>query len=151
MVDIEEAQQIILRHIAPLPTEELPLLQGMGRVAGEDVYAPRDIPAADNSAMDGYAFSFAAVQGNSLFVSGNIPAGKERTTPVAAGEAVRIMTGAPVPPGCDTVVPIENVETIGDTIRLAADIRPGAHIRKRGEDLRAGQLAITANSRLRPQ
>jgi len=151
MLNIEEAQQIILRHIAPLPTEELPLLQGLGRVAGEDVCAPRDIPATDNSAMDGYAFSFATVQGNSLFVVGNIPAGKERATPVSAGEAVRIMTGAPIPRGCDTVVPIENVETIGDTIRLAGDARPGLHIRKQGEDLRAGQRAIAANSRLRPQ
>ena len=151
MLNIAEAQQIILRHIAPLPTEELPLLQGLGRVASEDVYAPWDIPATDNSAMDGYAFSFAAVQGNSLFVSGNIPAGKERTTPVAAGEAVRIMTGAPIPRGCDTVVPIENVETIGDTIRLVGDAKPGSHIRKQGEDLRAGQRAITANSSLRPQ
>lgn len=151
MVHIEEAQQIILRHIAPLPMEELPLLQGIGRVAGEDVYAPWDIPGADNSAMDGYAFSFAAVRGNSLLVSGNIPAGKERIPPVAAGEAVRIMTGAPLPRGCDTVVPIENVETIGDTIRILGDIRPGAHIRKRGEDIRAGQRAIAANSILRPQ
>ena len=151
MIHIEEAQQIILRHIAPLPTEELPLLQGIGRVASEDVDAPRDIPATDNSAMDGYAFSFAVVRGNSLFVSGNIPAGKERTTPVAAGEAVRIMTGAPIPRGCDTVVPIENVETIGDTIRLLGEVRPGTHIRKRGEDVRAGQRAIAANSPLRPQ
>ena len=151
MVNIEEAQQIILRHIAPLPTEELPLLQGLGRVAGEDVTAQWDIPATDNSAMDGYAFSFAAVQGNSLFVSGNIPAGKERIPPVAAGEAVRIMTGAPIPRGCDTVVPIENVETIGDTIRIVGDARPGSHIRKRGEDIRAGQRAIAANSLLRPQ
>ena len=151
MVTIEEARQIILRHIALLPTEELPLLQGLGRVAGEDVTAPWDIPATDNSAMDGYAFSFAAVRGNSLFVSGNIPAGKERIPPVAAGETVRIMTGAPIPPGCDTVVPIENVETIGDTIRLVEEARPGSHIRKRGEDIRAGERAIAANSLLRPQ
>jgi molybdopterin molybdotransferase len=148
---MEEAQQIILRHIAPLPTEELPLLQGIGRVAGEDVSAPWDIPAADNSAMDGYAFSFAAVRGNSLLVSGSLPAGKERIPPVPAGEAVRIMTGAPIPRGCDTVVPIESVETIGDTIRLAGEARPGSHIRKRGEDIRAGQRAIAANSLLRPQ
>ncbi len=151
MLGMEEAQQLILRHIATLPTEEVPILQGMGRVAGEDVYAPRDIPAADNSAMDGYAFSFAAVRGNRLVVSGNIPAGKERTTPVAAGEAVRIMTGAPIPPGCDTVVPIENVETVGDTIRLLGEVRPGSHIRKRGEDILAGQRAIAGNSPLRPQ
>ena len=151
MIRIEEAQQIILRHVVPLPTEELPLLEGLGRVAGEDVYAPRDIPATDNSAMDGYAFSFASLQGNCLFVSGNIPAGKEWTSPVSAGDAVRIMTGAPIPRGCDTVVPIENVETIGDTIRLAGEVKPGSHIRKQGEDLRAGQRAITANSLLRPQ
>lgn len=151
MLGIEEAQQLILRHIALLPTEELPILQGMGRVAGEDVYAPWDIPAADNSAMDGYAFSFAAVRENRLVVSGNIPAGKERTTPVAAGEAVRIMTGAPIPPGCDTVVPIENVETAGGTIRLLGEVRPGSHIRKRGEDILAGQRAIAGNSPLRPQ
>jgi molybdopterin molybdotransferase len=151
MIRIEEAQQIILRHVVPLPTEELPLLQGLGRVAGEDVYAPRDIPATDNSAMDGYAFASAAVRGSSLFVSGNLPAGKERIPPVAAGEAVRIMTGAPIPRGCDTVVPIENVETVGDTIRLFGEARPGAHIRKRGEDIRAGERAIAANSLLRPQ
>lgn len=151
MVNVEEAQQIILRHITPLPTEELPLLQGLGRVAGEDVTAPWDIPATDNSAMDGYAFSFAAVRGNRLFVSGNIPAGKEQLSPVAAGEAVRIMTGAPIPRGCDTVVPIENVETDGDTIRLVVNARPGSHIRKQGEDLRRGQRAITANFPLRPQ
>ena len=151
MISIEEAQRIILRHIALLPTEELPLLQGLGRVAGEDVHAPWDIPATDNSAMDGYAFSFAAVRGNRLLVSGNVPAGVERIPPVAAGETVRIMTGAPIPRGCDTVVPIENVETIGDTIRLLGDARPGAHIRKRGEEIRAGQRAIAANSLLRPQ
>ena len=123
----------------------------MGRVAGEDVYAPRDIPATDNSAMDGYAFFFAAARGDSLVVSGNLPAGMERTTPVPAGEAVRIMTGAPIPRGCDTVVPIENVETIGNTIRLLGDVRPGSHIRKRGEDILAGQRAIAGNSPLRPQ
>ncbi len=151
MVNIEEARQIILRHIAPLPAEELPLLRGLGRVAGEDVYAAGDIPATDKSAMDGYAFSSAKVRDNTLLVSGNIPAGKERTTPVADGEAVRIMTGAPIPRGCDTVVPIENVEIIGDTIRLTGEVRPGSHIRRRGEDIRAGQRAIAANSRIRPQ
>ena len=151
MIGIEEARQIVLRHIAPLPAEGIPLLQGLGRVTCEDVTAPWDIPAADNSAMDGYAFSSAAVRGNSLFVAGNIPAGRERIPPVPPGEAVRIMTGAPIPPGCDTVVPIENVEVIGETIRLTGDARPGSHIRKRGEDIRMGQRAIAANSLLRPQ
>jgi len=70
MVNIEEAQQIILRHVTPLPTEELPLLQGLGRVASEDVIAPRDIPATDKSAMDGYAFSFASLQGTVSLCTG---------------------------------------------------------------------------------
>lgn len=151
MITIEEAQRIILQHLAPLPTEEVPLLQGMGRVAGENVYAPRDIPGADNSAMDGYAFTSATLRGNRVAVSGNVHAGTEMTSPVAAGEAVKIMTGASIPPGCDTVVPLEQVERIGDTIRLLGDVKPGSHIRKRGEDICAGQLAIAANSPLRPQ
>lgn len=151
MIRIEEARHIILQHIALLPTEEVPLLQGLGRVSGEDVHATRNIPPTDNSAMDGYAFSFAALRGNCLAVDGNIPAGTERILPVPAGKAVRIMTGASIPPGCDTVVPIEIVEPIGDSIRLVGEIKPGSHIRKQGEDLRAGQRAIAANSPLRPQ
>jgi molybdopterin molybdotransferase len=151
MIGIEEAREIILLHISPLPTEEVPLLKALGRVAGEDVHAPWDIPATDNSAMDGYAFALTAFQGNCLAEAGDLPAGTERTLPVAAGEAVRIMTGASIPPGCDTVVPMENVERIGDTIRISGDVKPGAHIRKRGEDIRAGQRAIVANSSLRPQ
>lgn len=151
MVSIEEAQQIILRHVAPLPTEELPLLEGLGRVTGDDVHADADIPATDKSAMDGYAFAAAKVRDNRLLVSGNLPAGKERIPPVAAGEAVRIMTGASIPPGCDTVVPIEDIEMSGETIRLTGEVRPGSHIRKRGEDIRAGQRAIAGNTRIRPQ
>jgi molybdopterin molybdotransferase len=151
MISIEEARKIILEHVSPLPTEEVPLLQGLGRVSSEDVHAPWDIPATDNSAMDGYAFSLATLREHRLAEAGNIPAGTERTSPVAAGEAVRIMTGATIPPGCDTVVPVENVERIGGAIRIVGDVKPGAHIRKRGEDLRAGERAIVANAPLRPQ
>src|SRR5512139_2020811 len=151
MITIGEARNIILEHISLLPTEEVPLLQGLGRISSEDVHAPWDIPATDNSAMDGYAFSLAALRENSLAEAGYIPAGTERTLPVAAGEAVRIMTGASIPPGCDTVVPLENVLRIGGSIRILGNVKPGAHIRKRGEDIRAGQRAIVANSLLRPQ
>ncbi len=151
MISIEEAQRIILQHLAPLPAEEVPLLQGLGRVACENVHAPRDVPAEDNSAMDGYAFLYSALRGNRLPVSGDAPAGRERPSPVAEGEAVKIMTGASIPQGCDTVVPIEQVERIGDAIRFVGEVKPGSHIRKRGEDIRAGQLAIAADSPLRPQ
>ena len=151
MICIEDAQRIILKHTAVLPVENVPLLQLTGRIMAEDVYAPWDIPVSDNSAMDGYAFSsHSAVCGHWL-VAGFVPAGGELTTPVAPGEAVRIMTGAPIPPGCDTVMPVEDVELTSNGIRTVADVKTGAHIRKRGEDVQAGTLVITAGSVIRPQ
>jgi molybdopterin molybdotransferase len=151
MISIEEARSVILQHITLLPSEDVPLLQGLERVVSEDIHAPWDIPSADNSAMDGYAFSHAALQGNCLKVTGFLPAGSERKVPVAAGEAVKIMTGAPIPPGCDTVVPIEDVEQTGEGIRLTREIRAGSHIRKRGDDVTAGDRTIAAGTVLRPQ
>ncbi len=151
MVSIEEAQRTILEYIAPLETEKVSLFQGLNRVTPEDHIAPWDIPPADNSAMDGYAFSHAALNGNRLRVTGFLPAGEASTVPVSAGEAIKIMTGAPVPPGCDTVVPIEDVEEEGDWIRLTAPAKVGAHIRKRGEDIRHGNVVIPVGAMLRPQ
>jgi molybdopterin molybdotransferase len=151
MLSIEEARNVILQHITLLPSEDVPLLQGLDRVVSEDIRAPWDIPSADNSAMDGYTFSHAALQGNYLKVTGFLPAGTERSVPVAGGEAVKIMTGAPIPPGCDTVVPIEDVEVTGEWIRLTRDVRVGSHIRKRGADVTAGDRPIKAGTVLRPQ
>ena len=151
MLSIEEARSVILQHITLLPSEDVPPLQGLERVVSEDIHAPWDIPSADNSAMDGYTFSHAALQGNYLKVTGFLPAGTERSVPVAGGEAVKIMTGAPIPPGCDTVVPIEDVDVTGEGIRLTRDVRAGSHIRKRGADVTAGERSIAAGSVLRPQ
>ncbi|MEA5114229.1 MAG: gephyrin-like molybdotransferase Glp [Geobacteraceae bacterium] len=151
MVSIEEAQRIILQNSSPLLSEKVSLLQGSGRVVNEDIHAPYDIPAADNSAMDGYAFSHSGLEGNCLTVTGFIPAGVVRTVPVQLGEAVRIMTGAPIPPGCDTVVPIEQVEETGGTIRLIGNVRLGSHIRRRGDDIRAGEKTFPTGTFLRPQ
>ncbi|MCM2356731.1 MAG: molybdopterin molybdotransferase MoeA [Geobacteraceae bacterium] len=151
MVSIEEAQRTILGQITPLETEKVSVFQGLNRVTPEDHIAPWDIPAADNSAMDGYAFSHAALSGGRLRVTGFLPAGEARTVPVPAGEAIRIMTGAPVPPGCDTVVPIEDVAEEGEWISLPAAVTAGAHVRNRGEDIRRGNVVIPAGSLLRPQ
>lgn len=151
MVSIAEAQQIILNHAVTLPAVETPLVGCLGRVAAQDQVAPGDVPPADNSAMDGFAFSHAALTGNVLKVTGILPAGESRNIPVPAGEAIRIMTGAPVPPGCDTVVPVEDVAQEGDTIRLAAPVKAGSHVRKRGEDIHAGKVVIPAGTLLRPQ
>jgi molybdopterin molybdotransferase len=151
MVSIEEAQRTILDSIHPLETEEVTLFQGLNRVTTEDHISPWDIPPADNSAMDGYAFSHAALTGDPLRVIGFMPAGKAGDTPVGPGEAVKIMTGAPLPPGCDTVAPIENVACDGEWIRLMAPVKEGQHLRRRGEDVRRGDLVIQAGSLLRPQ
>lgn len=151
MISIAEAQCLILQQTVALQSEDVELLAGLGRVISEDIYAPWDMPAADNSAMDGYAFSHEALQGNFLKVTGFLPAGTERTVPVNAGEAIKIMTGAPIPPGCDTVVPIENVELVADGIKLKGNVSSGSHIRKKGENTREGDLLITSGTVLGPQ
>jgi molybdopterin molybdotransferase len=151
MISIEEAQHAILNYITPLETEKVSLFHGLNRVTPEDHVAPWDIPPADNSAMDGYAFAHAGLAENRLRVCGFLPAGEEWRAPVQPGEAVKIMTGAPLPPDCDTVVPIEEVEADAEWIRLTAPARRGAHVRQRGEDIRTGNVVIRAGSLLRPQ
>jgi len=157
MVSIEEAQQTILECIAQLETEKVSLFHGLNRVTPEDHVAPWDIPPADNSAMDGYAFAHASCSGDRLRVCGFLPAGEERCAPVPPGEAVKIMTGAPLPKDCDTVVPVEETaaeETAaedGEQVRLTGPVKAGAHVRQRGEDICRGSVVIPAGSLLRPQ
>ncbi len=152
MVSIETAQRLILENISPFGSESVPILQGLGRVCAEDYHSPWDIPPLDNSEMDGYAYARGSTgAGEKLTVTGVVYAGEYRTTPVPAGETVKIMTGAPVPSGCDTVVPLEDVETEGDSIRLTRDTPRGKHVRKRGNDIRAHDLVISAATLLRPQ
>jgi molybdopterin molybdotransferase len=151
MISILDAQQIILKQTGLQSTEEVPLLKALGRVITVNINAPRDVPAADNSAMDGYAFAIGSLTDNKLAASGFLPAGEAMLEPVEPGKAVRIMTGAPVPAGCDTVIPIEDVIVSDDLIVITGKVKAGSHIRRRGEELRAGDLAIKALSLLRPQ
>jgi molybdopterin molybdotransferase len=152
MISIESAQHIILNRIGVLATEEVPLLQGLGRIIAMDVFAPWDAPLSDKSAMDGYAISTnPTAKRETWTVVDFVPAGSMRTVAVAQGEAVKIMTGATIPPGCDTVIPIEETEQTPDGIRLMRGFKPGAHIRKRGEDIKENDLVIAAGSIVRPQ
>ena len=151
MISIESAQRLVLNRIGILPVEEVPLLHGLGRISADNVWSPWDIPLSDNSAMDGYALSSLPPKRERWVVVDCIPAGSERATPVAPGETVRIMTGAPMPRGCDTVVPFEEAEETLDGIRLTGELKPGSHIRRQGEDIRRNDLAITAGSVLRAQ
>jgi molybdopterin molybdotransferase len=151
MIGIEEAQRIVLKYIDLLGTQEVPLLQGLNRVTAEERIAPWSIPAADNSAMDGFAFAHHRLCGDRLRISGFLPAGEAVSASVPPGTAIRIMTGAPLPEGCDTVVPLEEVEEQGEWIRLTSKVEAGAFVRKKGEDIQAGDVVIPAGTRLRPQ
>ncbi|MFN7723763.1 MAG: gephyrin-like molybdotransferase Glp [Rubrivivax sp.] len=141
--------------VALAPSPAVPLHQALGRVLALDVVAPIDVPAHDNAAMDGYAFAHPG-QGASLSTSawpvvGQALAGRPFPGVAAPGQAVRTMTGAVIPAGCDTVVPQELCTRDGDTVHFDPQaVAAGAHRRPRGEDLARGSLALPAGHRLRP-
>jgi molybdopterin molybdotransferase len=147
----EEARKIVLDHVAPLGSEQVPLLDAFGRVLAEDVASPSDFPAWDNSAMDGYAVRAADAQGAApLPLAGYLPAGSPGAGPLAPGTAAKILTGAPVPEGADAIVPFEEAEEHDGAVRATAPVRAGAHVRRRGEDLRAGEIALRAGTVIGP-
>ena len=116
MISIHEALDAVLAAVRPLPSEEVPLLQALGRAAAERIVSPEQVPTFANSAMDGFAVSGAELEaGRREFrVTVDIPAGTYVSESVAPGDAARIMTGAPIPPGTDTVVQVEHTQTSGD-------------------------------------
>lgn len=139
---------------APRPPQLhcLALEQALGRVLGTDVHAPRALPGWDNSAMDGYALRAADLPpaGGCLVLAGRVAAGQAATTALLAGQAVRIFTGAPLPPGADTVVPQELCRVEGQQLWLPA-VSVGQHVRKAGEEVREGHLLLPTGKRLRAQ
>ncbi|SET72806.1 molybdopterin molybdotransferase [Pseudomonas sp. NFR09] len=153
LLPVEEAIEQLLAQAPPPPaTEMLALAQALGRVTAEEVFSPRDLPGWDNSAMDGYALRAFDVpeQGGYLEVVGRIAAGHSTDVPLQPGQAVRIFTGAPLPPGADSVVPQERCRVYGQRI-WCPPLRLGEHVRKRGEELQRGQRVLSAGKRLRAQ
>lgn len=151
MIGFEEARSLILENIPILGVERVPLLDAAGRVLAEDVKAPWEMPLCDNSAMDGFAVRAAdCAKGEPLAVIGYIPAGGRPEPSVASGCAVTIMTGAPVPPGCDAVVPVEETGEEQGRVRILAPVAAGQHIRYRGEDVALGDVVIPAATLIRP-
>ena len=154
MITVGEAVQLILRQIRPLPAEEVTLLEGHERVLCENVRAARHVPPFNNSAMDGFAVRWADVRHSSpespaiLRVLETVPAGYVATQRLVKGTAIRIMTGAPVPRGSDTVVRVEDTETAGDQVRIRKAEGLGSHIRKAGEDIRSGETILQKGRRL---
>jgi molybdopterin molybdotransferase len=136
---------------SPLPVEQLSLTEAIGRIAAEDVVATIDLPSFDNSAMDGFAFrhaDLAAASASGLVIAGTQFAGRDLQLAVGKGEAIRITTGAPLPAGADAVVIREMTRVDGARLFIEGDVRQGAHIRREGEDVRAGDLVIRSGSSL---
>ena len=154
MISVRDGQaQILARIGAPLAPELLPLTRALARVLSDDFAAPFDVPPADNSAVDGYAVGSADIPARGtrdLVVIGDLAAGFVFEGKLGAGQALRIMTGAPMPAGADTVYPQEVVQREGDSIRVGP-IDKGANVRLAGEDVRMGEVVIEAGSVLRPQ
>jgi molybdopterin molybdotransferase len=153
---VQEASRRILADIRALPTETIPLREALGRVLADDVLSPIEHPPWDNSSMDGYAVRAADVESASaerpiaLPVLETIPAGQRPTRRVEPGTASRIMTGAPIPDGADSVIRVEDTDG-GEArveIRDARDVR--RNVRPKGEDLQIGALAVARGETLGP-
>lgn len=150
----ESPATIVLRladRLGPVDSEHLPLAQCVGRVLAADVLADRDSPACDVSAMDGYSVRTADLAAGRLPVRGEVRIGRP-PPPQPPGAALRIVTGAPLPPGADAVVRREDVEEHPDFISLRPGmaIEQGLDVRRRGENLRAGERALTAGTLVTP-
>jgi molybdopterin molybdotransferase len=155
VLSVEQALEHILATVRVLEPERVPLLEARGRVLTETVVADRDIPPLSNSAMDGYAVCGSDVEQADfpvrLRVVGEVAAGYVSTAQVTSGTAMRIMTGAPVPDGADTVVRFEDTRQDGDWVEVLTPYTTGSNVRPAGEDVRAGQVVLEPGMLLRPQ
>jgi molybdopterin molybdotransferase len=150
---LNEAQRLVLHHAVQLGTEHINLLQALGRVLANDIRSNRDHPPCDISAMDGYAVRAAdlRVVPAQLFVVADIKAGDLPTLKVEAGQCARIMTGAPIPQGADTVIRVEDTQAIAtDKVQINVSANAGKDIRCRAENLRTNEVILTAGTEINP-
>jgi molybdopterin molybdotransferase len=151
MMPYEEALSVVLSHCPTLPTERVYLLDALGRVLAEDVLSEEDRPSFDNSAMDGYAVHWEDIKDApvELLVVGELPAGAEETFELPKGCAVKIFTGAPIPRGATAVVPVEYTEAKDGKVLIKETFKEGANIRRKGEELKAGEIVLQKGTFLR--
>ena len=154
MISVRDGQNRILDRITGIaPPELVPVVDALDRVLAEDIQAPFDVPPSDNSAVDGYAVGSGDIPGSGtrdLVVIADLPAGSVFDGALAPGQAIRIMTGAPMPAGADTAYPQEIVEREANRVRIGA-LDKGANVRRRGEDIANGAVVVQAGVPLRPQ
>jgi len=156
MIDVDEAKRIVLSEVTLIGAERVSLRETLDRVLAEDIVSKREHPPWDNSSMDGYAVQWEDVRGAapespvSLRVGGEVRAGELPRCGVGKGEAVQIMTGAPIPPGSDSVIRIEDTERSGDRAGILKPCGKGDNIRCQGEDIRLGDPVISKGAWVRP-
>jgi len=154
---LEDALKTVLDAVPVLGVEKIGLLDALGRVLAEDIIAERDNPPWDNSAMDGFAVRYedikqahAITTPTVLKVIEDVSAGTFPKKTVGKGEAIRIMTGAPIPEGADTVLKVEDTEHTPDSVKVFKEEQKGANIRPKGEDVRKGDCIIAKGKAIRP-
>ena len=154
LLSVDEAREKVLSAVRPLGSLQVPLTEAYGCVLAEDIVATNDLPEFASSAMDGFAVRSADVAGASpsdpveLKIVGRALIGRRPESTVGGHEASRIATGAPIPAGADTIVPIENVELSGEIVRVMDPAPEGRHIRPAGEDVRTGTVLVETGKRL---
>ena len=142
----------VLKSMRRLDTETIPFDEGVGRVLAEAVVSSEDVPHFANSAMDGFAVRAADVSEPDavLEVLADLPAGQVASVSMSDGQAIRIMTGAPMPDGADTVVRVEDTTADGDKVRIHTVVAEGTYVREAGGDVRAGQVVFDPGLRMGP-
>ena len=152
MISVTEAKNIIRTNTNALPPVRVPLQLAAGKVLAADVYAVTDIPAFNQSAMDGYALSYAGWElHKTLAIHGEVPAGEPELFVLSPNHAARIFTGAPVPEGADTVVMQEKVQVSDNQLYIQDEqLQPGLNVRLKGSEIKAGELALTKGQQLTP-
>lgn len=158
MIPLDQARAYVLAGCGVRHPRAVPLAEALGLVTSVPVDAAEDVPPFDNTAMDGFAVRAADTAGATdeapaqLVVVGTLAAGAAPDVAVGPGEAVRIMTGAPMPPGADAVVMVERTAVVddGSTVAVQVEVDPGNHVRRSGDDVRAGDLVFPAGTTLTP-
>lgn len=154
---VDAALAVLLKRVNPIKSEPVELTRAVNRVLAEDIAAPRDVPPFDRAAMDGYALkgenTFGASQGNPIYfkVVGEVMPGSTLSITLQDFEAVRIMTGAPLPRGANAVAMFEYIRELGGEIELVKAVTPGKNVSRRGEDVRRGDVLLKKGRKIKPQ
>jgi molybdopterin molybdotransferase len=150
LISLEDAQQKMLQQLTPISDSlNVSLFEAAGRITAKPINSPLDVPSFDNSAMDGYAVRLADITSDRVFpIAGKAFAGTPFDGEWPVGSAIRIMTGAPIPTGCDAVVMQEQTEQRDGGVVITAPVQDGQNIRRIGEDIQAGKQVLDAGVRL---